>query len=117
MIYLDTHVLVWLYEGRIEKISDRAKLLIEENDLLTSPINILELQYLHEIKRINVGAQEIITDLEVRLGLKLDDNAFIHIVEQSFSISWTSDPFDRLLVASAQLRNIGSTRFCVDRTI
>ena len=53
MIYLDTHVILWLYEGLIEKLSTHAVQLIEENDIIISPILQLELTYLHETKRIN----------------------------------------------------------------
>ena len=50
MIYIDTHIAVWLYAGEVEKFSDHAKDLLNDNDILISPIVRLELQYLHEIK-------------------------------------------------------------------
>jgi len=106
MIYLDTHVLVWLYNGLIEKISTKGQLLIEKNELLTSPISILELQYLLEIQRITVQSQDIINDLTARIGLVIDDNLFFNIIKQSLTMSWTRDPFDRLIVAGAELRGI-----------
>lgn len=49
MIYLDTHVVVWLYAGLTAKLSDLAKLLINKHELYISPIVRLELQYLYEI--------------------------------------------------------------------
>ncbi|WP_230458629.1 PIN domain-containing protein [Microcystis aeruginosa] len=52
MIYLDTHIVVWLYAGLTAKLSDCAKHLINENELYISPIVRLELQYLYEIGRI-----------------------------------------------------------------
>lgn len=52
MIYLDTHVVVWLYCGLTDKLSDLAKSLIDDHEVYVSAIVRLELQYLYEIKRI-----------------------------------------------------------------
>lgn len=56
MIYLDTHVLVWLYAGRPDLLPAGARALIDANALLVSPIVALELQYLHETGRTNEPA-------------------------------------------------------------
>jgi len=50
--YLDTQVMVWLCEGLIERLSPAAKMAIEESELVISPMVLLELEYLSEIKRI-----------------------------------------------------------------
>ena len=52
--YLDTHVVAWLYEGLVEKLSSPARQAIEDSTLLFSPMVELELQYLHEIGRLTV---------------------------------------------------------------
>ncbi len=52
MIYLDTHVVVWLYSGLTDKLSELAKSIINENEVYISATVRLELQYLYEIKRI-----------------------------------------------------------------
>lgn len=52
MIFLDTHVVVWLYSGKIDMLSKKASDLIENGDLFISPAVTLELQYLKEVKRI-----------------------------------------------------------------
>ena len=106
MIYLDTHILVWLFNGSVEKIPPKVQQLIDSHDILASPMSVLELQYLYEIKRITIPSQSIIDDLTFRIGLILDDNPMINIIQQSLMISWTRDPFDRLIAASAQLRGI-----------
>jgi hypothetical protein len=41
VIYLDTHVLVRLYHGQIEKLTDAVRREIELHDLLVSPAAIL----------------------------------------------------------------------------
>lgn len=105
MIYLDTHVVVWLYAGQLERFSDEIQSLLNEHDLLISPIVQLELQYLHEIERITVDAQTILTDLAARIGLKISDKPFQAVVGEATAVSWTRDPFDRLIVANASLNN------------
>jgi len=44
MIYLDTHVILWLYLRKGEGLSDRARQLIEYEDIVViSPMVLLEL--------------------------------------------------------------------------
>lgn len=101
MIYLDTHIVVWLYAGEIEKLSKRSIDLINANDTYISAIVRLELQYLYEIERITDTANEIIADLSNRIGLEVCDKNFNDIVMGTLDLSWTRDPFDRIIVANA----------------
>ncbi|MEA3286625.1 MAG: PIN domain-containing protein [Candidatus Marinimicrobia bacterium] len=101
MIYLDTHIVVWLYAGEIEKLSKRSIDLINANDPYISAIVRLELQYLYEIERITDTANEIIADLSNRIGLEVCDKNFNDIVMGTLDLSWTRDPFDRIIVANA----------------
>lgn len=111
MIYLDTHVIVWMYAGRIDGFSQQARELINIHDIYISPIVRLELQYLFEIQRIVVEANEIISDLSNRIGLQICDKNFNVIVSEAFNFSWTCDPFDRMIVANAAInQNILVTR-------
>ncbi|MCP4673353.1 MAG: type II toxin-antitoxin system VapC family toxin [Desulfobacula sp.] len=105
MIYLDTHVLVWLYAGDLKKISKPAQRLINKNEIYICPIVRLELQYLFEIGRITIESKEIIIDLSGRIGLKICDKNFNIIVSGALDLSWTRDPFDRIIVANAALNN------------
>ena len=59
LIFLDTHVVVWLYAGDPELFSPEVRQDLEESELLISPIVSLELQYLREIDRISVGAGQV----------------------------------------------------------
>ena len=104
MIYLDTHVVVWLYAGHLEKLSVPAREMINENDLSVSAIVRLELQYLYEIQRITAEANELLADLSDRIGLKICGESFDTIVKGALIHSWTRDPFDRIIVANAALR-------------
>jgi len=104
VIYLDTHVLVWLYASGSKCISDAAYAAIEvAEDMRVSPMVLLELDFLHEIKRITVGSNEIFTYLHHHLGLTVCDRAFADVVADASAQCWTRDPFDRLIVAQAAL--------------
>ncbi|MBS1250867.1 MAG: hypothetical protein MAG431_02464 [Chloroflexi bacterium] len=105
MIYLDTHIVAWLYAGLVEKFNPQIKALMNDNEVFISPIVRLELQYLFEIQRVTDNANTIVEDLANRLDLKICDRDFNAVISQALSISWTRDPFDRLLVAYAGLND------------
>lgn len=104
-IYLDTHAVVWLYAGLADKFTARGRALINQHDVLVSPIVQLELQYLYEIQRVAVEADALISELQQQIGLQLCTKPFTAIVQTSLPLRWTRDPFDRLIVANAQLNN------------
>jgi PIN domain nuclease of toxin-antitoxin system len=104
-IYLDTHVVLWLYEGLLRKLTRGGRDSIETNDLLVSPIVRLELQYLYEIKRSTQHAATILSDLGAQIGLRVCDLPFDQVVLRASELTWTRDPFDRLIVAQAMGRN------------
>ena len=103
MIYLDTHVVVWLYAGLADKFNAPVQALMNQQDPLISPIVRLELQFLYEIHRVTVDADTVVTDLANRIGLTIVDLDFNTAISRALEISWTRDPFDRVIVASASL--------------
>ena len=57
MTYLDTHALIWLNPGEAAGLSDRARRAIDADDeLLLSPMVLLELENLHEIRRFRFSS-------------------------------------------------------------
>ena len=105
MIYLDTHIVVWLYAGLLEKFSQSIQTILNENEILISPIVRLELAYLYEIERVKEPAHGIVADLADRIGLRVCEKDFNAIVSQAIKLTWTRDPFDRLIVANAALND------------
>ncbi|HEY4580237.1 MAG TPA: PIN domain-containing protein [Candidatus Acidoferrales bacterium] len=103
LVFLDTHVVCWLYEGRSELLSAAAAQAIESGDLFVSPVVDLELQFLHEIGRITKGAGPVLAALSQELGLRIGEESFVRIVAKAREFAWTRDPFDRLMVAHAAL--------------
>jgi PIN domain nuclease of toxin-antitoxin system len=96
---------VWLYTGEVERLGERARSAIEHDTIVVSPIVELELTYLHEMGRLAVGGAEIVADLRDRIDLRTSDAAVAALVHAAASLSWTRDPFDRLIVADALVAN------------
>ena len=104
MIYLNTHVVLWLYLRKGEGLSVRARQLIEyEPVILISPIILLELDYLHEIGRTTLGSAHVFNYLYQRIDLKLCQKSFIDVVREASQLSWTRDPFDRIITAQSAI--------------
>lgn len=104
LIYLDTHVVAWLYAGRVELLPDAARQRIEESDLLISPMVSLELQYLFEIGRTAEPAGPVLEALSGEIGLRVCSLSFTRVVSEALANAWTRDPFDRMIVAQAEAR-------------
>lgn len=105
LIYLDTHVVIWLYMGQTELLSARARTLIDAHDLAISPMVVLELSLLGEIGRLNPSPRTIVDYLRDRAGLRACDAPFAQVIEQANALTWTRDPFDRIIVAQAAVRD------------
>ena len=102
MLYLDTHIVAWLYKGHAKKLSREAAREIDKADsLLISPAVELELEYLYIRNRLSVGATIILSDLSARIGLTLCELPFKLVTHQALALNWTEDPFDRLIVAQS----------------
>ena len=114
-MYLDTHVVVWLYAGELDRFPATASELIENNDLVISPAVLLELQFLKEIKRISADPMLVFQTLEETIGVELCNLEFSKVVIGALSQSWTRDPFDRIIAAQASVRN--ELLLTKDRTI
>jgi PIN domain nuclease of toxin-antitoxin system len=104
LIYLDTHIIAWLYAGETERIPAAARKALSESELLASPMALVELQYLIEIGRFTDPVDQVLEVLGRDLGLKVCDLPFPEVARRAFALSWTRDPFDRLIVSQASLR-------------
>jgi len=104
LIYLDTHVAAWMFAGRTDLFPPAVQAYLETCDLLISPAVELELQYLFEIRRTAEPAQVVLEALAKEVGLKTCDLRFRDVIGIARGESWTRDPFDRLIVSQALLR-------------
>jgi PIN domain nuclease of toxin-antitoxin system len=102
VIYLDTHVLIFLYAGEVERLGAAARAAIEDGDLVTSPAAVLELEFLHEIGRLRPTASKVMAGLGSEVGIRVCELSFYKVVTQALQERWGRDPFDRLIVANAR---------------
>ena len=104
-LYLDTHILVWLYQdGAVRLTPEGVRAIEAAEQLLISPMVELELTYLHEISRINCNAHTILDSLRRDIGLETCTQPFAAAIGAALPIEWTRDPFDRIIVAQAAHR-------------
>lgn len=100
--YVDTHVIIWLRENRLGKISKTARRELESAErLFISPIVKLELHYLQETGRLTLPADIMLDSKTLNFEINLSDMSFTALCEAAKSQSWTRDLFDRFIVAEA----------------
>jgi PIN domain nuclease of toxin-antitoxin system len=102
VIYLDTHVLVYLAAGETNRLGPAGRKAIDRGDLLASAASVLELEFLHELGRVKPTASKLISLLAADIGLRVCDLPFRTVVDHALAEGWTRDPFDRLIVANAK---------------
>jgi PIN domain nuclease of toxin-antitoxin system len=115
MILLDTHVVVWLYADPQRLVPPRVRHRLNTEQLALSPYVRLELQYLYEVGRLRVPAQAVVDELVPKLEMALTDPPSSLVCQVATTLSWTRDPFDRLI--SAQAVATGVTLVTKDGTI
>ena len=99
VILLDTHAAIWLLQGH-----RRARPLEQLPRLYLSPASVLELQFLAEVGRVRFASEASPATLAADERWRLDDPPAARWFAAACEISWTRDPFDRLLAGHARLR-------------
>src|ERR1700691_6320481 len=87
VIYLDTHVLVFLSPGGGTRLGAAARKAIDGHDLFG---------------RLKPTASKLMALLAGDIGLRVCDLPFRTIVDYARAERWACDPFDRLIVANAK---------------
>jgi len=100
VIHIDTHVLVWLYVGDLDRLRPGLRH-IEGQALAISPTVLLECEFLHDIGRLRVPSEVVFGELADRAGLVVSAHPFADVVRAARSMTWTRDPFDRLIAGQA----------------
>ena len=103
-LLLDTHFLLWALTGSVR---------LEDFDWLpryrpwgVSPVSLLELQFLSEVGRLQVRNPEFTARLLEDERFILDEAPLVALIERALPLSWTRDPFDRLLAAHSSVRRV-----------
>jgi PIN domain nuclease of toxin-antitoxin system len=100
---LDTHAAVFLYEGRAELFGAASRDLLERATLQVSPMVRLELAFLREVGKLLIEPDLLLGALAADCGVTATGDAMEALVPLAMPLTWTRDPFDRLLVATALL--------------
>jgi PIN domain nuclease of toxin-antitoxin system len=104
--FLDTHAAVFLWEGRADVFGSSSRELLEQATLFVSPMVRLELQLLKEVGKLKVDPDRILGSLASDAGVVATDDSLEALIPLTMPLSWTRDPFDRLLVATALLHQV-----------
>ncbi|HEX4322000.1 MAG TPA: PIN domain-containing protein [Acidobacteriaceae bacterium] len=114
--YVDTHIAVRLANAEIQLLTEQALDAMAANSLRISPMVVLELEYLFELGRISISANDVVRKLEYELDLRICDLDFQKIMDVACHEKWTRDPFDRVIVAHAKANGL-SPLISADRLI
>ena len=106
IVYLDTNAAVFLAQRDVARFHPRARRLIEHGSLRISPMVLLEFEYMSEIGRSALRAQDILRKLEQELGVSVCDLPFADVARAALDEKWTRDPFDRIIVTQARLNGL-----------
>lgn len=105
----------WLYEGADKRIPSVVRHLIESEEPFVSPIVELELTYLYEVQRVTEPAAAPLRALRKSIGLQMADVSLAALTHAAAELSWTRDPFDRMIAAQAIVAD--APLITADRTI
>lgn len=104
MIFLDTHTALFL-AGDKKKIPKRVHRYLESDELVLSPMARLEFDVLHEIGRLKVEPAVLMEQLRQEQDVWIETEGWARAAEIAQVLSWTRDPFDRLIAAHAMARS------------
>lgn len=100
--YLDTHTVIALRSTGQKALSKRAESLMNRaTELRLSPAAVVELQMLREIGRLHHDPFEFVGDESTSPTVVVCREPFAGVMYEALGLSWTRDPFDRLIVAQA----------------
>lgn len=103
-VHLDTHVVVWLAAGQMQRFTAEGIRALNESALFISPMVRLELQLLHDVGRITMPVADVLESVSGALGLREAEASFADVISAAIrpGRAWHNrDPFDRLIMASA----------------
>jgi PIN domain nuclease of toxin-antitoxin system len=100
LILLDTNALLWL-QGRHKRSRPLSRW---AGRLYISPASLLEIQFLLEAQRVRLRPGMRVADLADDPRWLLDEPPAAAWFNVALDLTWTRDPFDRLLAAHSQYR-------------
>jgi PIN domain nuclease of toxin-antitoxin system len=101
-LLLDTHFLLWIALD-VPRI-DEFPWLEQYRPWGVSPVSFLEIQFLAEVGRLEANSGEFATAIAQDPRFVVDEVPLLALIQQALPLSWTRDPFDRLLAAHSEAR-------------
>lgn len=98
-----------------KRIPPSVHALVESESPGICPLVELELTYLYEVGRVTEPASAPLAALGRGIGLRPVDASFEQVAKAAADLSWTRDPFDRLIAAHAIVA--GAPLLTADATI
>jgi PIN domain nuclease of toxin-antitoxin system len=101
---LDTHFVVWIVTG-----ADRLAAfpwLERYQPWGVSPVSLLEIQYLAEVGKADLRNPEFLEALAQDPRFILDEISLVPLIRRAMELTWTRDPFDRLITAHSSVRRL-----------
>ncbi len=98
--------MLWLAEKDYGRFRKSTFQFMQQLELLFSPVVLLELEYLYEIKRSVIPARDLHRKIENELGVRPCTLPFSEVAAAALDEKWTLDPFDRLIVANAKVNGL-----------
>ena len=103
-VLLDTNFVVWIVLGTgrlsafpwVERYQPWG----------VSPVSLLEIQYLAEIGRIKIQNPEFTDSLVKDPRFVIDEIPLVPLIRRAMELTWTRDPFDRLIAAHSSVRRL-----------
>ncbi len=106
---LDTHALIWFLEGNEYQLPKHVvnQLIIPENNVFASIVSFWEMAIKLQINKLSLpnSLEEMMEKLD-EAGLKLLPLNFEHITNLKSLPLHHRDPFDRLIISQAQVKNL-----------
>jgi PIN domain nuclease of toxin-antitoxin system len=103
-LLLDTHFLIWILLGspRLEEFP----WLPRYRPWGVSPVSFLEIQFLSEVGRAEARNPELTDAILSDPRFEVDEVPLVALVRHTLPVSWTRDPFDRMLAAHSLARRV-----------
>lgn len=101
---LDTHFLIWIVTGA-DRLAD-FPWIERYRPWGVSPVSLLEIQFLSEVGRVEVRNPEFTDALLRDARFVIDEVPLVSLIRRSIDLTWTRDPFDRLIAAHSSVRRL-----------
>lgn len=101
---LDTHFLVWITR-KSSRLRNYPWLRLYE-PWGVSAVSLLEVQLLSESGRLPLSNPRFMDAVTTDPRFEVDEVSVVSLIQKSLDLSWTRDPFDRLIAAHSRLRRV-----------